>query len=124
MRQGYRQGRVGEEIKKVISELLLKEIKDPRLDRMISITSVDVSPDLTYALIFVTVLTGKETPKEEREEIEDEVLAGFDSCTGLIRKEIGKKIKLRRVPDLAFKIDNSMEYGSHMDEMLRELGLE
>ena len=124
MSRGHRQERVGGEIKKIISEMLLKDIKDPRLtDRMISITGVDVSEDLGYAHIYVTIMTGTDVSDEEREEIESDVLAGFESAEGHIRKEISKMLRVRHAPELSFRIDKSMEYGSHIDKMLRDLGL-
>lgn len=123
MGRGHRQERVGEEIKKIISEMLLKDIKDPRLDRMISITGVDVSEDLGYAHIYVTVMTGTNVSEEEKKEIEQEVLDGFDSASGHIRKELSRKLRVRHAPELSFRVDRSMEYGSHIDEMLRGLGL-
>jgi len=105
--------------------MLLKDIKDPRLEgRMISITAVDVSPDLGYAHIFIDVLTGNGVSEEERREAEQEVLDGFGSCTGHIRKEIAGKLRIHHAPELSFRIDKSMEYGSRIDEKLKELGLE
>ena len=86
MGRGHRQERVGEEIKKIISEMLLKDIKDPRLDRMISITGVDVSEDLGYANVYITVMHASTVSEEEKEEIEQDVLAGFDSAEGHIEK--------------------------------------
>ena len=124
MGRGHRQERVGEEIKKIISEMLLKDIKDPRLDRMISITGVDVSEDLGYANIYITVMHASTVSEEEKEEIEQDVLAGFNSAEGHIRKELSNKLRVRRAPELTFRIDNSMEYGSHIDKMLKDLGLE
>ena len=89
MSKGHRTERVGEEIKKIISEMLLKDIKDPRLtERMISITAVDVSPDLGYAHVFIDILMGKNVSDEERKTAEQEVIDGFESCTGHIRKEL------------------------------------
>lgn len=125
MSKGHRTERVGEEIKKIISEMLLKDIKDPRLeDRMISITAVDVSPDLGYAHVYIDVLTGNGVPDDERKAAEQDVIDGFQSCMGHIRKEIAGKLRIHHAPELSFRIDKSMEYGSHIDEKLRELGLE
>ena len=124
MSKGHRTERVGEEIMKIISDMLLKDIKDPRLEgRMISITAVDVSDDLGYAHVFIDVLTGQGISDEEKEAIRADVLDGFESCAGHIRKEISKKLRVRHAPELSFRIDQSMEYGEHIDEMLRNLGL-
>ena len=123
MSKGHRTEQVGGEIKKIISEMLLKDIKDPRLDRMISITAVDVSEDLGYANVYIDVLTGNGISEEEKKEIEDDVLEGFESCNGHIRKEVSRKLRVRHAPELTFRIDRSMEYGSHIDKMLKDLGL-
>lgn len=122
MGKGYRQGRLGEEIRKVISEMLLREIKDPRLSSgMISISDVDVTSDGSYATCYVTVLTVNKDEEAKRQE-EEQVLEGLKSAKGLIKKEIGRQIKLRHIPELIFKLDTSMEYGRHITEVINKLG--
>lgn len=124
MGKGYRQGRLGEEIRKIISQMLLKDLKDPRFDgRMISISAVDVTRDNSYATCYITVLdiTGND---EKAEEQKSQIIDGFNHAKGLIRKEVGSKIKLRHVPELIFKIDESLEYGRRIDEVIRSLGKE
>ena len=120
MGKGYRQGRLGEEIRRVISELLLREIKDPRLSGLVSITAVEVTSDGSYATAYVSIL-GNEDGKIEEEQAN--VLAAFKSAKGLIKKEIGRQIKIRHVPELIFKPDNSMEYGRHITEIIDSLGI-
>ena len=114
---------LGEEIKKIISRMLLRQLKDPRLDHMISVVDVEVTKDGSYATCWITVLdlAGDEAKKKEREE---EVISGLESAKGKIRQEIGREIKLRRVPDLIFKIDHSEDYGRHIDQVLRDIGME
>lgn len=123
MGNAYRQGMLGEEIKKIISRMLLRQLKDPRLDHMISVVDVEVTKDGSYATCWITVLdlAGDEAKKKEREE---EVISGLESSKGKIRQEIGREIKLRRVPDLIFKIDHSEDYGRHIDQVLRDIGME
>ncbi len=123
MGKGYRQGRLGEEIKKLVSSMLLRELKDPRLSGMISISDVDVTKDNSYATCYVTVLTASQDEEAVRKE-EEQVIEGLDSAKGLIRKEIGKQMKLRHAPELIFKIDRSMEYGRHIDEVIKKLGID
>lgn len=122
MGKGYRQGRLGGEIRRIISEMLLSGIKDPRLSGMISITAVDVTSDGSYATCYVSILgTGQGgAPTQEEQE---SVLAGFKSVTGLLKREIGKQVKLRHVPELIFKVDGSVEYGRHIDEILSTLDI-
>ena len=117
MGKGYRQGRLGEEIRKIIGSMLIHQIKDPRLSSMISISGVDVTSDGSYATCYVSVLDMNETG-QEKEALEKDILAGLDSASGLMKKEIGKKVRMRRVPQLIFKMDHSIEYGEHIDKIL------
>ena len=127
MGKGYRTKRLGEEI---ISQLLLIEIKDPRLaGRFISITDVEVTSDGSYATCYVTVMAciqgEKSIDVDDSKKSEDEkaeVIEGLKHAAGLMRTEISKKLSIRHVPELIFKIDNSMEYGNHIEKMIRELG--
>ncbi len=122
MGKGHRQGRLGEEIRRVVSDLLLRELKDPRLSAMISITAVDVTSDGSYATIFLSVL-GLNQDAEKALIQQEEALEALRSAKGFIRKEIGRQIKLRHVPDLIFKIDTSLEYGRHIDELIDKLDI-
>ena len=124
MGKGYRQGRLGEEIRKIISELLLREIKDPRLtENMVSISAVEVTGDGSYATVYLSVL-GLGSEGYASDEQKEAVLAGFRQAKGLLKREIGRQIKLRHIPELLFKIDNSMEYGSRMSRLIDSLGIE
>lgn len=117
MGKGYRAGRLGEEIRKIISELLLREIKDPRLSGgMVSVTAVDVTNDGSYATVYLLVFAlGEQSELEAKKE---EVLEAMRSCKGLFKREIGKQIKLRHIPELIFKMDTSLDYGRHIDELI------
>lgn len=124
MGKGYRAGRLGEEIRKITSDLLLREIKDPRLTKsMVSISAVEVTDDGSYATLYITVL-GASAKDEISHEEKDSVLAALKSAKGLIRREIGKQVKLRHIPDLIFKFDSSLEYGRHISKIIGELGIE
>ena len=122
MGKGHRQGRLGEEIKKIISELLLRGLKDPRLSAMISVTAVEVTNDGSYATVFLSVL-GLNPDEEKAELQQQETLDALNSAKGFIRKEIGRQVKLRHVPDLIFKIDKSMEYGRHISKIINSLDI-
>ena len=124
MGKGYRQGRLGEEIRRIISEMLLRELKDPRLsENMVSVSDVEVTADGSYATCYVTVLAiGKD--EEAKKQAEEDVLAGLRSAKGTMKKEIGRQVKLHHMPELIFKIDVSMEYGRHISEVIKELGIE
>lgn len=117
MGKGYRPGRLGEEIKKITSDLLLKELKDPRLEgSLVSVTAVDVTGDGSIATVYLSAL--KMGQQDNSQEYKNEILEAMKSCKGVIRREIGKNIKLRHVPDLIFKMDTSLEYGRHIDELI------
>ncbi|MEG0829818.1 MAG: 30S ribosome-binding factor RbfA [Anaerovoracaceae bacterium] len=123
MGKGHRQGRLGEEIRKILSEMLLRDLKDPRLlSGMVSVSAVEVTSDGSYATIFITVL-GLD-PKNQNNEQEEDVITALRSAKGLIKREIGRQVKLRHTPDLIFKIDKSMEYGRHIDEIIDQISVD
>ena len=113
---------MGEEIRKVVSDLLLRELKDPRLfSGLVSVSAVDVTRDLSYATLYIMVL-GESASMEASPERKQEVLDAFESAKGLIRREIARRVQLRRTPELIFKLDTTLEYGKHMDELFNSLG--
>lgn len=103
--------------------MLLRELKDPRLSGIVSISAVDVTSDYSIATLFITVL-GESVAVESTDERKQDVLKAFQSAKGRIRKEIGSQMKLRHVPELQFKIDASQEYGRHIEKLIAGLGLE
>jgi ribosome-binding factor A len=123
MGKGYRQGRLGEEIKKIISSMLLRELKDPRLSAMISITAVEVTSDGSYATVYFSVL-GSDPGSETELEQQQDTIDAFNKAKGFIRRQIGHEIKLRHVPELVFKIDKSMEYGRHISKIIDQLDID
>ena len=123
MGRGYRAGRLGEEIKKIVGNMLLFELKDPRLqNKMVSVSDVEVSDDGSYATIFLTIL-GKSVSENADDQEKKDILAAMKSAAGFMRKEIGRNIKVRHVPELSFKIDNSLEYGRHMSKIIDSLDI-
>ena len=113
MQKNYRSGRLGEEIRRIISELMLKELKDPRIDTMTSVTAVEVTSDNSYATVYLSVLGDEEKKRE--------TLDAFHHAGGFIRNHIGKSIKIKHVPELVFKIDTSLDYGMHISKIIDEL---
>ena len=118
MAKGYRPDRIGEEIRKIISDMLLHGLKDPRLHSLISITAVDVTSDYSYATVYFTVLGVGAADREE--ELAD-VAAGFESSKGFIRRKVGSELRLKHTPELIFKPDQSEEYGRRIDEIIDTL---
>ena len=102
--------RISEEVKKIVSELLTRGLKDPRISSMTSITKVEVTGDLRYANIFVSVLGDKS--------VKEETLEGLESAKGFIRKEIGNRMDLRYVPEPIFHLDESIEQGIYMSKLI------
>ncbi len=107
-----RSHRVGEQIQKEISALLIKGLKDPRIG-FVTITGVEMTPDLHLARIFFTVM-GDEKARHESE-------AGLKNSIPFIRRELGKTLRMRYTPDLLFQYDTSIEYGNRIDSLLREV---
>lgn len=104
-----RVGRVGEQIKKELSQIIQTELKDPRIG-FITVTGVDVTSDLSQARVFLSVL-GSDEQKEE-------TLKAIARGAGFLRSELGKRIRLRHTPELLFKFDSSIEYGSRIESLL------
>lgn len=107
-----RVGRVGEQIKKELSQILQYEVKDPRIG-FITVTGVDVTNDLSQAKVFLSVM-GTDQQKED-------TLKALASATGFIRSELGKRIRLRKTPELLFQFDTSIEYGTRIEALLQQI---
>ena len=103
--------RINEEIQKELSSLL-RGLKDPRVQGgMVTITHVDTTSDLRYSRIFVSVLDKSQ---------EKDVVKGLKSAAGYLRRELGASLRLRYTPELQFIADDSIEYGAHILELLRD----
>ncbi|WP_026074104.1 30S ribosome-binding factor RbfA [Brevibacillus massiliensis] len=110
-----RMNRVGEEIKKELSLILQRGMKDPRIG-FVTVTGVEVTNDLQQAKVFVSVFGSP----EQREAS----LAGLQKAKGYLRTEIGRRIQLRHVPDLIFKLDESIDYGNKIESILRKISVQ
>ena len=104
-------GRNNEEIQRELSALI-PAVKDPRVSGMISVTAVETTPDLRYAKAYISVLD-----KENGER----VLKGLRSASGWLRRELGSALKLRYTPELVFQLDDSIDKGAHILELLRSV---
>ncbi|HLQ75002.1 MAG TPA: 30S ribosome-binding factor RbfA [Alloiococcus sp.] len=109
----HRPGRVAQEIRREATDILRHSIRDPRVDG-VTITDVEVTNDLQHAKIFYSTLKDDETTKTETQE-------GLDKASGLVRSEIGGRIKLYKTPEIRFVRDESLEYGNRIDQILNEL---
>ena len=103
-------GRVNGLLKQELSQLILHELKDPRVASFVTITEVDTKPDLDRSLVFVSVMA---SPEEQ-----DDVMRGLRSAEGFLRSTLGSRIKLRRIPALSFRLDNSIERGADLLKLI------
>jgi ribosome-binding factor A len=110
---GHRPQRLGQRILEEVSELLLGELKDPRIGSA-TVTAVRVTPDLRQAFVGVSVVG---SAKERKQTLE-----GLRAATPFIRHELAERLDIRRIPDLTFQLDDSDERAARIDELLRKSG--
>ena len=107
-----RQQRVAAEIERRASQFIREELKDPRLG-FLTITGVEINSDLTHATIFVSVLGDEEEQKQ--------TMRALQSARGLIKRDIGDWLRIRTTPDIVFKLDTSIERGTHILQLMKAL---
>ena len=112
MLAGNRTHRVGDQILREISNLLIRKVNDPRL-KGVTITDVRMSKDLRHAYVYYSLFWEGQQKKQAHE--------GFESARGFIRREIGERLQLRYVPDIQFRYDESLDYGKKMERVLAKL---
>lgn len=104
----HRQGRINDEMQKEIAEIL-RDVKDPRISgAFISVIGVEATPDLKYAKVYYSVLTGDKK----------EISKGLRSSAGYIRGQLARRMNLRMTPELTFFEDHSIEHGAHISKLL------
>jgi len=109
-----KQDRMSERVRTILSELLLREVRDPRLQG-VTITEVKMDPELMFADIYVNAL-GDESRQNE-------VLYGLKSANGFLRREIGKRVRLRNTPELHFHWDVSLQRGERLNQLISSLDI-
>ncbi|ALB29052.1 30S ribosome-binding factor RbfA [Companilactobacillus heilongjiangensis] len=109
----HRIGRVEQEIQKEVNDILLKRVRDPRVQG-VTVTGVEMTGDLQQATIYYSILSEKASDVEKTQ-------AGLDKAKGLIRRELGQKLTLYKVPELEFKQDQSIRYGEKIDKLIAKL---
>ena len=107
-----RMGRIDEEYRKELSQIISYELKNPNATGMISVTKVKVTNDLKYAKVYVSILNSKN--------IKD-TLKALKKSSGYIRSELAKRVNLRNTPEIIFELDDSLEYGARIDSILKEI---
>jgi ribosome-binding factor A len=109
-----KQDRMSEKIQAILSELLLREVADPRL-KHITITEVKLDPELMFADVFVNALGDESRQKQ--------VLAGLERAKGFLRREVGKRVQLRNTPELHFHWDATLERGERLHQIIAKLDI-
>ena len=106
--------RINAEVQRELSEIIRTEVKDPRLAAaMVSVVSVEVTPDLKYCKAYISVLGNEDAAKA--------TIEGLKSAEGYVRRELARRINLRNTPELKFILDQSIEYGVNMSKLIDEV---
>lgn len=109
---GHKLGRVTEDIKRELTAIF-RELKDPRVQGLISIVRVDLTNDLSYCTVYVSAMEGMDWAKE--------AVKGLKSASGFIRRELGRRLSLRKVPEMVFKATDSIEHSANIARILNNL---
>lgn len=105
--------RLEQDVKMALSQIIMYEVKNTSVaGTMISVTDVKITPDQKYAKVYVSIF-GKQN--------KEKVLEGLQKTKGFIRSELGRRVRMRNVPELVFTLDDSMEYGAYMDEVIHQV---
>jgi len=112
----HRIERVNNLIRREISELIQRQVKDPRLDVFVTITEVATSPDLKHAKVFVSCISGKQE--------EQKILSVLTAASGFLRTELARNLTLRRIPELNFHWDDSIEHGDRILRLIDQVSSE
>ena len=113
---GYRIDRVTEDIRREVMAII-RELKDPRVSgSFISVVRVEVTNDMSYCTVYVSSLKGLEETQNS--------VKGLKSAAGYMRSELGKRLKIRHIPELIFKATDSIEYGASISKILNDLNKE
>lgn len=107
-----RLGRVNEELRKSLSQIITYELKNPDVTGMISVTRVKITPDFKYAKVYVSLLNSKSVEK---------TMKGLKNSAGFMRTQVAKMVNLRITPELVFEYDDSIENGERIDNILKTI---
>ena len=115
-KNSHRMVRVNEEVKMELSAIIQREVKDPRIDSLVSIVAVDTTGDLKECKVYISVLGDDEKRSQTME--------GLRSSGGFIRRELARRLNLRNTPNLHFIMDDSIQRGIEMSKLIQEVRLE
>ena len=108
----HRSGRINEDVKRELTDIL-RTVKDPRVNGMLTVVRAEVSSDLSYATVRISAMEGMEQAKRS--------VKGLSAASGYIRHQLGQRLQLRKVPELRFVADDSIEYSAGIARILKEL---
>lgn len=108
----FRLDRTSEDVKRELTDIM-RGLKDPRINGLLSVLKVDLSKDLSLCRVYISSLEGMESAKSAVE--------GLNSAAGYVRRELGQRIRLRRSPQIQFIADDSIEHSAHINQMLHDL---
>lgn len=109
---GFKIDRITSDIRIALSEMF-RELKDPRISSLLSIVKINVSGDLSYATVYVSAIEGSEATAQS--------VKGLKSAAGYLRRELGSRLSLRKVPELRFIADDSIERSAHISRIINSL---
>lgn len=112
----YRIERVNSLLRQEIRELLQRQVKDPRLDHFVSVTEVSTSPDLKHAKVFISCMGSEQEIRE--------TLSVLTAASGFFRNELSRRLRLRRIPELSFQWDASIEQGAHLLRLIDQVSID
>lgn len=101
------------EVQRELADIIRTGIKDPRIHPMTTVVSAEVTPDLKYCKVYVSVLGDEEAAKA--------TIQGLKSAVGYVRRELARRVNLRNTPEISFVLDQSIEYGVHMSHLIDEV---
>lgn len=105
--------RINGEVQRELSNIISREIKDPRINPMTSVVSVEVAPDLKQAKVYISVLGSEESAND--------TIKGLKSAASFIRGQLAKSLNLRNTPEIHFILDQSIEYGVNMSKLIDDV---
>lgn len=111
-RQYERTDRISAEVMREVERIIREDVSDPRTDCMFSVTHVDVTRDLRYAKVYVSIY---------EEEKREPMMKALHSAAGFIRHNVGRRVQLRYTPELLFELDTTIEYGVHIASLLNQV---
>ncbi len=112
----HRIARVNNEIRRELSELIQRHVKDPRIHSFVTVTEVDTTPDLRHSKVYISTIAGQEE--------EGVIIKVLTAAAGFLRTELARNIRMRHMPELSFHWDNSIEHGDHILRMLDDIARE